>query len=315
MTLAPASFNFGNQGIGLPDVPRSLTLRNNTSGPISIVGVSLDPAGSAFGVDASACGSSLAAQTSCVLTATFVPASLGAQAATLTVTTSASNSPHVVALSGTGVEPLTLTPATSLSFGNQGLGSPTAAKTVTLRNNTGSDIALQPFVISGAAAAEYAMSATTCGNNLAAYATCAVSVVFTPTLLGTRGASLEFNSNASNSPHSIPLTGKGVAPVSTSPATLSFGGVGVGSTSLAKTVTLTNNTSGPVSVMDVSMAGIAAADYAWTSLCGVEVAAKASCTLSVTLAPSSTGSRPATLVIATSAANSPHNVSMTGSGQ
>jgi len=240
---------------------------------------------------------------------------LGAQAATLSVVTSASNSPHTVALSGTGVEPLTLTPATSLSFGNQGSGSPTAAKTVTLRNNTGSDIALSTFAISGVAAVEYSVSATTCGGTLTAYATCTVSVVFTPAALGTRGASLVFSSSASNSPHRVALTGNGVQPVTASPATLSFGGVGVGSSSVAKTVTLTNNTSSAVSVIDVSLAGGAPSDYAVTSACDGELAAKTSCTLSVTFTPSATGSRPATLVVTTSAANSPHSVNLTGSGQ
>ncbi|MEO8500996.1 MAG: choice-of-anchor D domain-containing protein, partial [Vicinamibacteria bacterium] len=214
----------------------------------------------------------------------------------------------------TGVEPLTTAPS-SLNFGNQGLGSPTPVKNVTLKNNTASDLALQPFAISGAAATEYAVSATACGSTLAAYATCTVSVVFTPSVLGTGSASLDFSSNASNSPHSIALTGKGVAPVTASPASLSFGGVIIGSTSLTKTITLTNSTSSSVSVIGVSSAGTAAADYAFTSLCGSDLAAKSNCTLSITLTPSATGSRPATIVITTSAANSPHTVSLAGSGQ
>ena len=95
---------------------------------------------------------------------------------------------------------------------------------------------------------------------LAAYANCTVSVVFTPSDLGTRAASLDFTSSASNSPHSAAVTGKGVLQMTTTPANLSFGGVAVGSSSAVKTVTLTNNTSGSLPIIGISLSGSAPGD-------------------------------------------------------
>jgi hypothetical protein len=45
----------------------------------------------------------------------------------LTITDSANNSPQTIALSGTGIVPISLTPAT-LTFGTLKVGNPSAAK-------------------------------------------------------------------------------------------------------------------------------------------------------------------------------------------
>jgi Abnormal spindle-like microcephaly-assoc'd, ASPM-SPD-2-Hydin len=60
-----------------------------------------------------------------------------------------------------------------------------------------------------ATSGDFAM-ATNCGATLRPRAECSVNVRFTPTDYGKREGTLTFDSNASNSPSSIDLIGKGI---------------------------------------------------------------------------------------------------------
>jgi hypothetical protein len=85
-----------------------------------------------------------------------------------------------------------------------------------------------------------------------------------------------------------------------SPTSLAFGIQPVAVTSVAQTVTLTNNTSDaiPFPGTSVSFSGSNAADFASPSnTCGASIAAGASCTLSATFTPSVASGESATLVI------------------
>ena len=89
---------------------------------------------------------------------------------------------------------LTASPA-SLSFGNQAVGSASAAQTVTV-TNTGTATASLSSISAGAPFAQ----TNTCGSSLAAGASCTVSVTFTPTAGGAATGSLTVASNATDNP-------------------------------------------------------------------------------------------------------------------
>jgi len=73
----------------------------------------------------SSCLSSLADQATCTLNIVFTPSAVGARSGTLTVSSSAANSPLTLSLSGTGIKavPILGLGTTSLAFGNQLLGT------------------------------------------------------------------------------------------------------------------------------------------------------------------------------------------------
>jgi F5/8 type C domain/Abnormal spindle-like microcephaly-assoc'd, ASPM-SPD-2-Hydin len=98
---------------------------------------------------------------------------------------------------------LTASPA-SLSFGNQAVGSASAAQTVTV-SNTGTAAASLSSVSAAAPFAE----TNTCGSSLAAGASCTVSVKFTPAEAGAASGSLSVASNAPGSPLTVGLSGTG----------------------------------------------------------------------------------------------------------
>jgi hypothetical protein len=113
-------------------------------------------------------------------------------------------------------------------------------------------------------------------------------------------------------------TTTGTAPaVTLSPPSLAFGNQPVSSTSAAQSVTVTNSGSAALTISSITLAGTNPGDYAQTNTCptgSTTLAAGSSCTISVTFAPTATGSRTASISIADSASGSPHTVSLSGTG-
>src|SRR5262249_58847180 len=87
----------------------------------------------------------------------------------------------------------------------------------------------------------FAICSKTCGTTVGVGAKCTVKVTFPPTLLGKLTGTLSFSDNAPNSPQTVVLSGTGVLPATLIPATATYAAQVIGTTSLPKTFTLTNN--------------------------------------------------------------------------
>jgi hypothetical protein len=95
---------------------------------------------------------------------------------------------------------------TSLSFGQQAVGSASTAQAITV-TNTGTATASLSSISAGAPFAE----TNTCGSSLAASASCTVSVTFTPTTSGAAAGNLTVASSAAGSPLTVALSGTGTS--------------------------------------------------------------------------------------------------------
>jgi len=202
----------------------------------------------------------------------------------------------------------------SLSFGNQPLGTMSAPQIVTVINTGSANLTITGVSFSGSDAADFSQT-NTCGTSVAPQASCAISVTFTPSRIGAESATLSLSDNAPNSPQTVSLAGNGRGGsgspgVSLSPVQLTFGNQLVGTTSATQAVTLTNTGTAVLTVTSIAAGG----DFAQRNTCGSSVAAGANCTISVTFTPSGTGSRSASVSISDNAAGSPHTVSLTGTG-
>src|ERR1700680_4894344 len=99
--------------------------------------------------------------------------------------------------------------------------------------------------------------------------------------------------------------------VKLSVTSLTFAAQLVGTTSAAKSVTLTNTDSAtPLAIDGI----LASGDYAETDICGTSLAPLASCTISVTFSPTVQGGISGALTIQDEASNSPQLVSLSGNG-
>jgi len=105
---------------------------------------------------------------------------------------------------------------------------------------------------------------------------------------------------------------QGVYPVaSISPATLNFATrQDIGTMSAPQTVTLTNGGGSPLSINSITASG----DFSETNTCGGTLEPLASCTLSVTFAPSAESAFAGMIKISDNAVGSPHSIALAGNG-
>ncbi len=102
----------------------------------------------------------------------------------------------------------------SLAFGNENVGTTSAAQTVTLANNGNAALLFTGtagIAVTGTDNGDFSQT-NVCGTSLAAGATCNIVVTFTPSAAGSRAAALSIADNATDSPQSVSLTGTGVIP-------------------------------------------------------------------------------------------------------
>ncbi len=93
---------------------------------------------------------------------------------------------------------------TNLNFGTVTVGQSSSPQTVTLSNTGNQALSITSIGASG----DFTQS-NTCGSSVAAGASCAISVVFTPSTTGTRTGTLSVADNAAGSPQTVSLTGTG----------------------------------------------------------------------------------------------------------
>ncbi len=201
---------------------------------------------------------------------------------------------------------------TSLSFGNQIVGSTSPALASELSNSGTAALTIDNISLTGSNAADFGVT-NTCGSSVAVGSNCELSVTFTPSAAGTRTATLTVTDNASGSPQNIALTGIGVATapaVTLSPNSLTFASENVGSTSTAQIVTLTNAGNAALSLTSITASG----DFAASQNCGTSIAGGGSCAISVTFTPSAAGTRTGTLSVADNATGAPQTVALSGTG-
>ena len=128
-----------------------------------------------------------------------------------------------VGLAAPGVSLTVTVSSSSLAFGYVAIGSTSAARNVTLRNASNTALTIQGIAIMGSNSTDFAQN-NNCGNSVAVGASCTFSVTLTPSVAGTRSATLVISYIGPDSPQSVVLMGIGVVvAVSLSPASLSFG--------------------------------------------------------------------------------------------
>src|SRR5262249_21717354 len=125
------------------------------------------------------------------------------------------------------------------------------------------------------------------------------------------GATLTVPAGSMASEFGVVSVGNGAAPSAVLSAnTLAFGSQNVGTASVAKTLTLTNNGPGTLTIASVGVTG----DFSQTNNCGASLAANAACTINVSFKPTAAGSRTGTLTVSDNASNNPQTASLSGSG-
>jgi hypothetical protein len=312
--LTPGSLDFGSQLANTASAAKTVTLKNIGQATLQINQIFLDGANVDQFSETHTCGTTLAAGSSCTFSVVFAPNDRGAFTAVITLATNDAGSPDYIGLSGTGIAAVASFSPTSLSFGNQLVNTSSTALGVTLSNTGDVSMSIAGISIAGTNPGDFGQT-NTCGTSLAVGARCTISVKFTPTVTGTRSATLSIADNALGNPHTISLSGIGTTPIaSVSPTSVNFGIQAVNTSSSASSVTLRNTGTATMTINSTSIGGANASDFSRTTTCGSSLSVNASCTISVTFKPTAAGSRAATLSIADNAAGSPQTVALSGTG-
>ena len=192
----------------------------------------------------------------------------------------------------------------SQDFGPQAVGFTSPMQIFTWTNN--SSFASQ--VTSAAAGGDFSIVSNNCAA-VAAGTSCQIGVVFKPTVLGAETGTLTVLSAGNTLTAS--LTGTGTPGYAFSATSLSFGNLDVGA-STKQTLTLSSLASGPLPVPVFVTTGQYAVS---TAACGATLAAMASCPVTVTFLPTTTGPQNGTVgVNSTSLLYNGLSASLTGNG-
>ncbi|NDY93494.1 choice-of-anchor D domain-containing protein [Ideonella livida] len=208
--------------------------------------------------------------------------------------------------------------ASSLAFGTVTVGE-TVSRTVSLRNTGNAALNLSGITL--ASGSQGFSRSSDCGASLAAGTACTLTVQFRPTAAGARSDTLRVASNASGSPHTVGLGGTGT--LSAAVGALGWNGTAggitlpdtaVGATSTPTTLSLRNTGSGTATLTAIVLGGAQAGDFTTggTCLAGGTVAAGASCTVTVALAPQSAGQKSATLAVTAGNSTLPPSLTLSG---
>jgi hypothetical protein len=205
-------FDFGDQSVGA-SVSNSLFINNTGTDPAVISGMKISGANASdFRIlpgGTSTCVSPLLY--GCSITMQFTPSVVGIENAVLTVSYG-SNSRLMIALVGEGLKPVQLLSVSPLAFdfGAQAMGSMSNVVFIGVSNIGDSSVNLYPPTITGAGAANFAISQNTCNiGSLAAGTLCGIFLTFTPAASGPVAATLQIPNSASSSPLTVLITGTG----------------------------------------------------------------------------------------------------------
>jgi hypothetical protein len=215
VTLSATSLTFAGQIVNTTSGIQTVTLTNSGTANLTWTSLSITAGSSDYALpvgSSNTCTSPLVAAASCLIGVNFTPTTTGTRTGTVTLSDNASGAPHTISLTGTGIQGgLSFSP-TSLSFGNQTIGT-SAVLPITVTNIGTATISGIVISITGTNASQFSQ-ANNCGTSLPASNTCVVNVTFTPTSAASFTANAHFVfTGGTGSPADVPLTGTGVATV------------------------------------------------------------------------------------------------------
>jgi len=199
--------NFGALPVNTTSAPMSVVLSNFGTTPLAVSSITI----SGNFAQTNTCGTSVPAQGSCTINATFSPTAAGNRPGTITITDGDPSSPQLVNLTGLGTT-MSISP-TTLAFASQPLGTTSPAQIVTVTNNSKKAIALATVSITGTYDFGDFAETNNCTGSLQPNATCTVQVTFSPQQLGPSAGpvTLLVRYQQGDSPLTVSLTGTGGA--------------------------------------------------------------------------------------------------------
>jgi len=196
----------------------------------------------------------------------------------------------------------------SVGFGSVPVGS-SASQSFTLTNSGSVSVIVSQVSVSNGSFSIVGLSLPT---TIAVSQSVTIQLQFAPQAAGSATGTASVTSNTSNSPISVSLTGTGIQPqISSTPSTVSFGSVAIGSNS---TQTISLNNPGTAN-LTISQASVSGTGFSMTGLSvPITITPGTSKTFSAEFAPNSTGSASGSISLTSNAPTSPTTIPLSGTG-
>ncbi len=300
LTLEATNTDLGPVVVGATSATRATyTVRNDgdqDTGPLRVQ--ASGPAPGDFTLDDQCSDEVLAPGASCTFNVAFAPRTRGAKTASFDVRATPGGKVSAV-VNGLGLAPARLVIApTTQGFGTVALDaeSPPLALVVT---NVGDDTARAVTLeVTGRSATLFTTS-DDCDAELAGGASCTVTVVFAPTMLGEHEAELVVSADT----HSVTsfLSGEAVeTQLTIVPSATTFDPTGIGERSFERSFTLKNKSRRASGAITVALAGSDPGEFELVGNdCGQVLGPNLRCTLTARFAPTRGGAASAELVVTT----------------
>ena len=204
VTLNPGTLDFGNQLVGVPSAPQPFLVEN--SGTANLVISSLSTSGADYSIENDNCsGVAIPPGGNCSVSVVFTPTVTGSDPAGLSVLSNAKSSPDTLNLIGTGAGPILSLDRTSVGFGPQAVGVPSAPQTVVLTNTGNAPLDISKIVSSSS---EFTTDGGDCvGATLVTNASCSFNVILTGNAVHLATGIITIQSNAASSPDTVQVNG------------------------------------------------------------------------------------------------------------
>jgi hypothetical protein len=311
LDLSPTALNLGNVMVSRPSPAQTILVSNNSAGSVTVSNIAVS---GPFASTGNSLPMTLTAGQSMPLNVTFTPNGSGTASGSITIISTAANSPSVVSLKGTGLSAsgaldLTIAPS-SLNIGNEMVSTPSPAQTILVSNNSAGSVTVSNIAVSG----PFASTGSSLPTTLSAGQSTPLSVTFKPNASGTASGSLTITSTAANSPSVVNLNGTGTSTsgplaLTVAPASLNLGIAAASNPGPAQTIFVSNNSAGSVTVSNIAVSG----PFASTgNTLPITLSVGQSMMLKVTFTPTASGAASGTLTITSNAGNSPTQVTLTG---
>src|SRR3989454_1115898 len=202
ISVTPPSASFGNVGVGTRN-SYAFTLTNSGSAIVTVSHANVSGIG--LSVGGLSLPLTLTPGQKTTFSVVFAPASTGNITGSVSLVSNAPNSPTMIAMTGTAVQPQLSVVPPSASFGDVAVGTRNS-QTITLINSGTGNVTISQATPSGNG---FSITGLTFPLTLSAGQRTSFNVAFAPTSAGSVTGSLSLVSDAPNSPSTIALSGTG----------------------------------------------------------------------------------------------------------
>jgi Abnormal spindle-like microcephaly-assoc'd, ASPM-SPD-2-Hydin/Protein of unknown function (DUF1573) len=208
LSVTPTNAAFGNVSLG---TAASQTIQLSNTGTAALTVSQLSVAGSGYSTGNVTLPITLNPGQASTFNIQYLPTVAGSATGSVSVVSTAPNSPATIALSGSGVaatQTISLS-ATNISFGSVTTGT-ASTHGVTVTNTGNASVKITQIGLSGSAG--FSLTGAAVPLTLSATQNLTFNVVFNPSTAGNAAGSVALTSNATGSPSTISLSGTGVQP-------------------------------------------------------------------------------------------------------